>query len=350
MPRILAAASSLPPHQVSQGDLRQAASEIFADRLADLPELLRVFESSRIERRQLVRPLDWYLRPQSPAERQRVYFEDGFRLLAETAEKCLARSGFAGAEIDQVIFVTSTGLSTPTLDAYLINRLGLRPQTSRLPIWGLGCAAGAAGLSRAFDYCRAHPEAIVLLLALELCSLTFLPEDLSKKNLVASAIFADGAAAVLVGGAETSRPGPRLRATGSHLFPESYHLMGWEFVDQGMQLVLSPRLPAVVRQELPVLVDGFLRRHELSRGDLVHYLTHPGGAKVIDAYREALKLTGAELAITEEVLREHGNMSSVSVLMVLEKWLERGGPEQPGPGLLSAFGPGFSAEMLLLEV
>jgi alkylresorcinol/alkylpyrone synthase len=236
------------------------------------------------------------------------------------------------------------------MDARLINRLGLRRDVTRLPVWGLGCAAGAAGLARAFDHCRAHPRATALLVALETCSLTFMANDLSKKNLVGTAIFADGAAAVLVAGAEAAGSGPRLLATRSHLFPQSENIMGWEFGDTGMQLILSPRLPAVVKEELPRLVDGFLRSRGLDRSDLAYYLTHPGGAKVVDAYREALGLRNGELDLTEEVLREHGNVSSVSVLVVLEKWLASPRAKQAGYGLLSAFGPGFSAEQVLLEV
>jgi alkylresorcinol/alkylpyrone synthase len=174
--------------------------------------------------------------------------------------------------------------------------------------------------------------------------------DLTAKNLVATALFADGAAAVLVGGEQTEGVGPSIISTRSHLFPDSYRVMGWDFQDEGMQLVLSPRLPLIVREELPALVDGFLSGHGLTRRELVHFVTHPGGARVVDAYREALRLSGDDLRQTEAVLRSHGNMSSVSVLLVLEKWLAAGGMATAGHGLLSAFGPGFSAELLLFKV
>lgn len=350
MPRILAAASAFPPHVVPQAAVREAVGQIFAGRIPGLERLLAVFDHSRIDSRNLMRPLDWYCQPRSAQERNRIYLGEGLELLAAAAQRCLERADCGPASIDHVIAVSSTGHAAPSLDARLINRLGLRPDASRLPVWGLGCAAGAAGLARAFDHCCAHPRARVLLVALETCSLTFMAADLSKKNLVGTAIFADGVAAVLVAGAEAAGSGPRLLATRSHLFPQSEAIMGWEFGEAGMQLILSPRLPAVVKEELPALVDGFLGGRGLGRGDLAHYLTHPGGAKVVDAYREALGLANGELDLTEEVLREHGNVSSVSVLVVLEKWLASPRAAQPGYGLLSAFGPGFSAEQVLLEV
>jgi alkylresorcinol/alkylpyrone synthase len=271
-------------------------------------------------------------------------------LIVEAASTCLDRAGCRPDEVDQVIFVSSTGHATPTLDAHLMNLLGMRSETTRVPIWGLGCAAGAVGLSRAYDHCLAYPSHRVLLVALECCSLTFKVGDISMKNIIATSLFADGAAAVLIGGDSTTEAGPSIFATRSHLFPDSYGIMGWEFQDDGMQLVLSPDLPAVVREELPPLVEAFLSTHHLVREDLQHFITHPGGARVVDAYREALALSDGDLLQTEAVLRQHGNISSVSVLVVLEQWLEAGGMATAGNGLLSAFGPGFSAELLLFKV
>jgi len=350
MPRILAAATAFPPHVAPQPAVRAAVGRIFAGRMPELERLLSVFDHARIDTRRLMRPLDWYRQPPSAQERNRIYLDEGLELLARAARDCLERASCLPAAVNHVIAVSSTGHATPSLDARLINLIGLRRDATRLPIWGLGCAAGAAGLARAFDHCRAHPRAQVLLVALETCSLTFMAGDLSKKNLVGTALFADGAAAVLVAGAEAAGAGPRLLATRSHLFPQSERIMGWEFDGTGMQLLLSPRLPAIVKAELPGLVDDFLDSRGLRRSDLAHYLTHPGGAKVVDAYREALGLTNGELDLTEEVLREYGNVSSVSVLAVLEKWLASERPKRPGYGLLSAFGPGFSAEQVLLEV
>lgn len=350
MPQIIAAAHAFPPHVVSQQAVKQVVGRVFSGTVEDLDRLLNVFDNSRIEQRQFMMPLDWYQEPRSQLERTLVYQQQGLALLEEAAWSCLDRAGCHPGQIDQIIFVSSTGHATPTLDAHLINRLGMRPDTSRVPLWGLGCAAGAVGLSRAYDHCRSFPEHRVLLVALECCSLTFMAGDVSKKNLIATSLFADGAAAVLVGGDRTDGDGAAVVATRSHLFPDSYRIMGWDFQDDGMQLVLSPKLPLIIRQELPALVEGFLASHNLTRRDLVHFVTHPGGARVVDAYRDALQLSDEELCQTEDVLCQHGNISSVSVLVVLEQWLADGGMATEGYGLLSAFGPGFSAELLLLKV
>ncbi len=349
MSRIIAAAHSLPAHVASQRTVKDVVRRAFAGKVADIDRALMIFDNARIDTRQFMMPLEWYLEPRSHYERTIVYQQHGLALLEDAVIKCLDQSGCRSDQVNQVIFVSSTGHATPTLDAHLINRLRMKPDTSRMPLWGLGCAAGAVGLSRAHDHCSAYPGHRVLLVALECCSLTFMAGDVTKKNLVATALFADGAAAVLVGGDDTDSGGPSIIATGSHLFPNSYRIMGWDFLDEGMQLVLSPKLPLVIKQELPTLVDSFLSRHNLSLHELAHFITHPGGARVVDAYREALKLSGDDLRQTEDVLRRHGNMSSVSVLVVLEQWLAAGAMEAGGHGLLSAFGPGFSAEMLLIK-
>lgn len=350
MTTILAASYAFPPHVVEQRVVRDAVREMYAGRIPGLDQLLEIFDHSRIERRQFIRPPEWYLVPHPAEERHRIFLEEGLALAETAARDCLASAGCRPDQVGQVIFVSSTGLATPTLDAHLINRLGLPPGTSRIPVWGLGCAAGAAGISRAADFCRAWPGARVLLVALETCSLTFLAGDQSKKNLVAMSLFADGAAAALLAGDKAGGAGPRVLAGRSHLFPDSYRIMGWDFLQDGMCLVLSPKLPAMVHQELGPLVDDFLSAHGLGRGDLRHYVTHPGGARVVDACREALDLRDGQLRITEDVLRHHGNVSSASVLVVLAKWLAAGGAHEPGHGLLSAFGPGFSAELVLFQV
>ena len=350
MPRILGAAHAFPIHRVSQQQARQAASTIFAGKIPELKRLLTIFDNSRIAQRQLVMPLDWYLKPRSLEERNQIFVDQGMSLLREAAEKVLRSSDADVSQVAHVIYVNSTGHATPSLDARLINEMNLSVQTTRLPIWGLGCAGGAAGLSRARDYCLAHPTAKVLLTALECCSLTLVVEDLSKKNLVGTSLFSDGAAAVLVAGDEASGSGPEIVATRSQLFPDSYDIMGWNFSDQGMELVLSPRLPLLIKKELPGMVDRFLSDYGLARADLQHYIAHPGGAKVLDAISEALDLRDEELHLSEELLNRQGNVSSVSVLVVLEDWLKSKASSIDEYGLLFAFGPGFSAELILIKV
>jgi alkylresorcinol/alkylpyrone synthase len=340
----------VPKHKITQAEAKAAVQSLFSGKIPDLDRLLTIFDHSRIEHRNLLMPLDWYLQTHSPAERNRVFLEQGMELLRRSAENCLHAADMSPAQVDHVIYVNSTGLATPTLDARLINDLGCRPQTTRLPIWGLGCAAGAAGLSRAWDYCQAHPRARVLLTALECCSLTLVSQDLSIKNLIGTSLFADGAATVLVTGDDVARRGPEIIASRSELFPESYRIMGWDICDDGMELVLSPELPALIMRELPELVERFLQECGLEGDEIRHYLMHPGGARVIDACKEVLGLAWDDLALTVEMLRDYGNLSSVSVLVVLEKWLASVRSEQAGYGLLAAFGPGFSAELLLLRV
>jgi alkylresorcinol/alkylpyrone synthase len=303
-----------------------AVAGLVAGRIPGLDEsrIHDVFDHSRIARRQFMMPMDWYLSPRSPGEQAQVFRERGLDLMLRASTSVLEKAGVTPAEVDHVIFATTTGLSTPSLDSHLITRLGMRPETGRIPVWGLGCAAGAAGISRAGDYCLAHPGAHVLLVALECCSLTFLPEDLSKRNLVAMSLFADGCAAVLVAGDGVGAPGPRILATRSHLFPGTERVMGWDVTDQGLRLVLAPDLPEIVRRETAPLVDAFLLSRDLSRRDVAHYIVHPGGAKVVDAVREALGLGDGALRITEDVLHDHGNVSSASVLVVLERWMEDG--------------------------
>jgi alkylresorcinol/alkylpyrone synthase len=351
MPAILSVSHASPPNAFRQEFLKEAVAQLYADRIpeADAQRIRDVFEHSRIRERSFMMPLDWYLAPRTPEERNRVYMEKGLELLVRASRGCLEDAGCPPDQVGHVIFVSTTGLSTPSLDSHLINELGLPRNTTRLPVWGLGCAAGAAGIARAFDYCLAHPDARVLLAALETCSLNFAEEDLSKKNLVAMSLFADGCAAVLVAGDAVDSEGPRILATRSHLFPDSYRIMGWDVVEKGFRLVLSPKLPELIRAELRPLVDAFLISRDLTRSDISHYLTHPGGARVLDSIREALGLSNGGLRLSEEVLRDFGNVSSVSVLIVLERWMDDEGERTPGYGLLSSFGPGFSAELLLLH-
>lgn len=352
MATILSAAHSFPPHLAHQQDVKSFFSKTFKGRIPNLEELLTVFDHAQIDRRYFMMPLEWYLQPHTRQQANLIYQRDGLKLCIDAAQKCLEAANCPPDLIDHVIFVSSTGFATPTLDTYLIQKLGIKPSASRLPIWGLGCAAGASGISRASDYCLAHPKNRALVVSLECCSLTFLPTDLTAKNLIATAIFGDGAGAVLVAGEDAPQtlrePRPKVIATYSHLFPDSERVMGWDFREDGMELVLSPKLPAIVKRELKPLVTEFLASHRLTQVELSSYITHPGGARVIEAYRDALDLSEQDLQFTIEALREYGNVSSVSVIVVLQKSLQAHNRKK-GPSLLSAFGPGFSAELLLLN-
>jgi alkylresorcinol/alkylpyrone synthase len=245
--------------------------------------------------------------------------------------------------------VTVTGLATPSIDARLVNRMGLRADVKRVPIFGLGCVAGAAGVARAADAVRAFPGQIAALLAVELCSLTLQREDLSVANIIASGLFGDGAAAVLVGGGERAAQGPRIVATRSVFYPETERVMGWDIVDSGFKVVLSPEVPQLVRARVQGDVDSFLASQGLSRRDVHHWICHSGGPRVLEAFEEALELPRAALQRTWDSLHEVGNLSSASVLFVLRDLLESREAKPGDFGLLIAMGPGFCSELVLLR-
>jgi alkylresorcinol/alkylpyrone synthase len=251
-----------------------------------------------------------------------------------------------------VVSVSCTGFMIPALDAHVANALALGPRLARLPITESGCAGGVVGLARAADYLAAHPERAVLLLALEFSSLTFQRWDRSPTNVVSTAIFGDGAAAAVLVGARHRRAGAalvRVRDAESVFYRGTTHLMGFELRNQGLQIVLDRRLASFVRRAIVPAVDGFLSGRGLSRSDVRRFVLHPGGRRVVEAMSEKLGLGPADLVPTETVLAEHGNMSSVTVLFVLDEILRRHRPEAGALGLLGAFGPGFAAELALLE-
>jgi alkylresorcinol/alkylpyrone synthase len=253
----------------------------------------------------------------------------------------------APSEVDLLISVSCTGYMVPSLDAYLIQELGFRPNVRRLPITELGCVGGAAALARAADFARAFPDGRALVVAVELSSLAFQPEDLSDANLISCAFFGDGAAAALVGGGSSS--GIRVLDTESCIVPSSLDAMGFDLRDSGFHMVLSKEVPDILRREIRGLVDGLLERNGLSRADLSAYLLHPGGAKILDYLEEELGLRRAETQPSWDVLRDVGNLSSATILFVIDAWLRRRPPAPGTYGIAVGFGPGISAELLLLQ-
>ena len=345
-PTLRSLVTGTPPHLTPQQDIRAAATQMFP-RLGARPALGEVFTNAQIERRALAQPLEWYLRPHGFGEKNAVFLEVVRPLIADLAARALADAEVAPEEVDAVVFVNTSGLSTPSLDAYLIEALGLNRHAARLPLWGLGCAGGVAGLARAADLVRAGYRR-VLYVAAELCSLTLVAQDESKSNFVGTALFADGAAALVVTAPDVPGPPPLLRLRGSFstLIPDSADIMGWDVVDDGLRVRFSRDIPTLVRGMMAGNVQAALARQAWSPGELRHFVVHPGGVKVLAAYEEALGLPPGALDSSRRVLRDYGNMSSVTVLFVLQEVL-RGEPR--GPALLSAMGPGFSAEHLLGE-
>lgn len=314
--------------------------------------ILDVFANARIDSRALAMPLEWYLEPHGFKQRNAAYAEVGLGLVGEAAAGALKNAHLAAGDVAGIVMVSTTGLATPSLDARLANRIGLPADIVRLPVWGLGCAGGVAGLSRGVELAR-NREGPVLVVALELCTLSFdvqkaiggLGGAPDKKAIVAASLFGDGCAAVVVD--SESKGGLQYQAGASHLFPDTERVMGWDVEDHNLDVVLSPRIPDIVRAESSRLVQDFLAKHNQGQRPN-HWLLHPGGAKVVDAYREAVGLDEKDLAITENVLRQHGNMSSPTVLFALQEAQRRG--FKPGEtGLLTALGPGFSSEMALVR-
>ncbi|WP_424950903.1 type III polyketide synthase [Deinococcus sp.] len=343
-PVIQAIATGTPPHLTRQSDIQAAAAELFP-RLSARPKLMEVFSNAQIERRALARPLDWYMRPHSFAEKNAVYVQETLDLGERLTREVLNRAERTPAQIDAVIFVSSTGISTPSLESVLMERLGISRQAVRLPLWGLGCAGGAQGLARAADLVRAGYQN-VLLLAIEMCSLTLVAGDESSSNFVGTALFSDGGAALLLGPEHREPSLARVRGARSTLLPQSEDVMGWDVDDGGLKVRFSQDIPKLVAGMMRENVDQALSALNWTQDDLNEYVVHPGGAKVIVAYEEALGLPAGRLVCSRKVLRDYGNMSSATVLFVLEQTLRRGAS---GRGLLSAMGPGFCAEHVLLE-
>lgn len=344
-PRLVALATALPRHALRQDEVRERARLVFSEAGLDIERLLPVFDNAGIETRYSCVPLDWYRRRVGWRERNALYQEHALDLITEAAEQCLADAGIAPRALDAVVTVSTTGIATPSLDARLMERLSLRRDLQRLPIFGLGCAGGVLGLARAAALARAQPGARVLLLVVELCALTFRAGDGSKSNVVASALFGDGAAAVLLGN-EPGDPGPRLAACGEHTWEDSLDVMGWRVEDDGLGVLFSRDIPQLVRSDFGAALDDFLARHGLARGDVGTPVCHPGGAKVIAALEEVFGLPPGGMPEARAVLRGYGNMSAATVLFVLREIMAG---RRPGPWLLSALGPGFTAAFALLR-
>jgi alkylresorcinol/alkylpyrone synthase len=342
-PHLVSLATAVPQHRYDQAVVRDASHRLFDREKADLARLMPIFDNAGIDHRYSCMPLEWYLAPHGWVERSRLYSEHAVELLCEAARKCLALADLEPEDIDTVVAVSSTGVVTPSLDALVIERLGLRRDTRRLPIFGLGCAGGVTGLARAVDQARALPGSHVLYLVVELCTLTFRHGDNSKSNVVASALFGDGAAAAII---STEGSGPAFGPAGEHTWAQSLDIMGWRVQEDGLGVLFSRDIPALVRSEIRPIADAFLGHHGSTVGDLRGVVCHPGGAKVLDALEEAFDLPPGGLTIAREVLRGYGNMSAATVLFVLERTLAQAAT---GRYLMSALGPGFSVGLQLIE-
>ena len=345
---IAAVGAAFPPHYYDQERLLEAFRAHWARRHHNLDRLEALHRNVLVGGRHLALPLEEYERLGSFGEANDAWIRVGLEVGEEAVRRALDGAGVAPPDVSALLFVTVTGVATPSLDARLVNRMELASNIKRVPLFGLGCVAGAAGLARAADYLTAFPGEVVVLLSIELCSLTLQREDLSIPNLIASGLFGDGAAAAVMVGSERSAAGPRVVATRSVFYRDSERAMGWDISERGFKVVLSAEVPELIRRHLRGDVDGFLAEHGLVRSQISRWIAHPGGPRVLQAVEEALELAPEALEISWRSLRETGNLSSTSVLLVLREVLGRP-PAAGSYGLLLAMGPGFCSELVLLQ-
>ena len=345
---IAATATAVPPFCIGRDEVKRYLQRTFSLNDARLEAMLAIVDHSQVRQRYCIHPTETIIRHRGLDEVNREYADHAVRLGAQVVEEALTRAGLRASQVDLLITVSCTGVMIPSLDAHLANRFGFRSDVRRLPITELGCAAGAAALSYAADHLRAYPDATVLVVAVELPSLTFQRHDTSQANLISSILFGDGAAAAIVSGSRAAS-GPRIVRTESHLFPDSLDAMGFDLQSNGFHIVLSRDVPELIRKEVRGLVDRFLARAGVGREELGAFIVHPGGQKLLGFIETELGLTESDTECSWHVLREYGNQSSVSVLFVLHEWLARHTPRAGTHGLVAAFGPGFSANLLLLR-
>lgn len=357
-PTIVATACALPEHRYDQRDLAAIAARTLPEGIARGPAIQRFFQRVGVRSRHFALPVERYAALRGLRERNDAWIETALALGERVVRSALAQAGLEAHDVGLISTTTVTGIAVPSIEARLMNRVPFAEDMVRVPLFGLGCLGGAAGVARVADYLRAYPEKAAMLLSVELCSLTFQPHDASVANLVSSGLFGDGAACVLMVGAHhplaerAAAEGvtcPRAIASRSAFFRDTERVMGWDVVDSGFQVVLGPDVPAVVRAHVPGRLDAFLGDHGLRREDVGTWVIHPGGPKVIDAMEEVLGVGAGGLAATRESLETIGNLSSASVLFLLDEHRRARAPEAGGWGVLMAMGPAFCAEMVLLR-
>jgi alkylresorcinol/alkylpyrone synthase len=342
--RIKAVATAVPGSAITQEEIAAVSGLVFDGHRSEIERLLPVFAHAGIDSRNFCMPIEWYMKPHSWAERNRLFVEQAVDLLVAVAREAIETAGCDIADIDALVAVSTTGVATPSLDALVMERLGMRPDIRRLPLFGLGCVGGVVGLSRAADLTRMSSRGKTLMLTVELCSLTFRSNDQTKGNIIAAALFGDGAAALLL---ENDGDGPELLGGGSHTWPHSLDVMGWRVEDDGFGVLFSRDIPTLIRREFRQPLLDFLRSQAVGLEDLAGFVVHPGGAKVLDAFEESIGLTPQSLHPAREILRRYGNMSAATVLFVLQKMLGQG---MRGLYLISALGPGFTAGFQIVNV
>lgn len=353
-PVVCGTATALPPHRYDQRALAGAAMAALPG-LATQPEVLeRLFSRVGVDQRHLALDAEAYASLSGLQARNDAWLEAALPLATQVLSDALSDAGLGPADVDALWTTTITGLAVPSLDARVMNRLPFRPDVKRVPLFGLGCLAGAAGVARVAEYLRAYPHHVAVLLSVELCSLTVQSDDSSVANIISSGLFGDGAAAVVMAGpahplGRAKVASPSILDSTSYFFPQTERVMGWDIVDTGFRIVLSPDVPALAREGLPPLVDSLLARHGLSREDVTAWVAHPGGPAVMRAMADGLQLREGALERTRRSLAEVGNLSSASVLFLLDNFRKCRRPAAGSHGVMLAMGPAFSAEAVLLQ-
>ncbi|MFQ5700216.1 MAG: type III polyketide synthase [Acidobacteriota bacterium] len=349
MARIAAVGEAFPEYYYRQAEILEALERIWGDRDLDMVKLERLHRHAAVRGRHLALPLEAYQQQPRWGDANDTWIRIADELGGRAVLAALTAAGLGIADVGTLIFTSVTGLATPSIDARLVNRLGLSPGVKRLPLFGLGCVAGAAGIARCADLAKGDADAVIVLLSVELCSLTFQYDDLSVPNQVAAGLFGDGAAAAVIVGRNRPADGPCVVATRSVFYPDTVEAMGWRISEKGFQLLLSREIPTLIRRHLGEDVDRFLAESSLGRRDITTWMAHSGGPRILSAVKETLDLSDEALAVTWESLRSVGNISSASILHVLKRTMEQRRPPRGSLGLLFAMGPGFCAELVLVR-
>ena len=351
--RIAAVSTALPPHRYEQETIRKELQKIWESRPSATERLKTFHENVRVSQRHLALPLEEYSKPRTFGESNDHWIRVSQELGQEALQGALDKAGLTPEDIDVIFAVSVTGIASPSLDARLANRMGFRSDVKRIPIFGLGCVAGAAGIARAADYVKAYPDQVAVLVSVELCSLTFQASDTSVANMISTGLFGDGGAAVVVVGEERARKLEncpiKILDTRSVFYHDTEDVMGWTISERGFDIVLSPAVPTIARERLAPDVDQFLADHDLGREDIKSWVCHPGGPKVLAAMQEGLGLSDEDVRFAWKVLDQQGNLSSTSVLMALNEVLNEGAGAPGDKGVLLAMGPAFCSEFVLFE-
>jgi alkylresorcinol/alkylpyrone synthase len=349
MPFVSAISTIDFPHKLDQQFVKEYVRNMFADDFPVVQRLIDAFDNTEIRQRNFCEPISYYDKHHSFHNHNLEYIRISLDYSIKAIEDVLPKADLVKEDITDIIVVSTTGLATPSLDALIINAMHLNPNIARMPIWGLGCAAGVAALSKASMIAKVNPDAVVLIVAVELCSLTFLRDDFSKSNFIASSLFSDGIAVCIVTGDHRKHKNNISILNGmSKLYYDHLDVMGWDFLDSGFKVIFSKDIPTIIESHIKDDVFYFLSSNNFQKKDITNFIFHPGGKKVLMAYENSMGLSTEEIRNTRETMNDYGNMSSGTVLYVFEKFLREGFSD--GYGLMLAVGPGFSSEMLLLDM